>query len=128
MSRASVVCCENTPQKNTRIVDIDLDMSAIEPRVIEIIEQQLEANTERELHNAAHHDVHGPVTYLQQVHDGGFFVSVGEPGNLTERFFGPGTLVAFMDDEGPGHGSRVGPDGIVRTLRVIKGHLDVSKA
>ena len=125
MSKVSVICCDNSPEKFTRMAELDLDMAAIQPRVIETIEQDLEPHTERGLHNAAHHETAGAVTYLQQVHEGGFFVYVGKPGSLEEHFFGPGSLVAFMDDEGPGHGSKVGTDGIKRTLRVLKGHLDV---
>ncbi|MGK0184311.1 MAG: hypothetical protein ACI9R3_000077 [Verrucomicrobiales bacterium] len=124
MSKVSVICCEASAEKYTRMAEIDLDMEAIESRVIETIEQNLAAHTERGLHNAAHHETEGAVTYLQQVHEGGFFVYVGAPDALQEHFFGPGTLVAFMDDVGPGHGSKVGPEGIVRTLRVVRGHLE----
>lgn len=100
-------------------------MAEIEPRVIETVEQNLAPHTERGLHNAAHHETEGVVTYLQEVREGGFFVYVGAPETLAEHYFGPGTLVGFMDDEGPGHGSKVGPDGIVRTLRVVKGYLEI---
>ena len=79
MSKVSVVCCDSSPEKFTPMAEIDLDMAAIEPRVIETIEQNLEPHTERELHNAAHHETEGAVTYLQQVHEGGFYVYVGEP-------------------------------------------------
>ncbi|MCB1097114.1 MAG: hypothetical protein KDN22_16190 [Verrucomicrobiae bacterium] len=125
MSKASVICCDQSPEKYTRIVEIDLDLAAIESRVIETVEQDLAPGTERGLHNAAHHETEGAVTYLQQVHEGGFFVYIGKPDALKEYFFGPGTLVAFADDEGPGHGSKVGPDGIKRTMRVLKGLLEV---
>jgi len=49
----------------------------------------------------------------------------GDPENQQETFFGAGSYVGFIDDEGPGHGSKVGPEGVIRTLRVLKGHLDV---
>lgn len=119
----SVVCCDDTPERHTQIISIDVDSSVIDELVVETIEQELEAGRERGLHNAAHHDVHGPVTYFQTVHSGGFFVSVGHPDNLTEAYFGPGSLVAFSDDKGPGHGSKVGPEGVQRTLRILKGLL-----
>ena len=97
----------------------------MEERLLDTIEQKVPANEEREMHNAAHHAEHGPVTYLQQVNEGGFSVLVGESDSLQETFFGPGSLIAFMDDLGPGHASKVGPEGVSRTLRVLKGHLDV---
>ncbi len=123
--KVSVVCCEKTAEKYSRIVETELDSEVIEERVIEVSEQQLPAGESRELHNAAHHAQHGPVTYLQQVNSGGFSVFVGAPDNLQETFFGAGSLVAFMDDQGPGHGSKVGPDGVQRTFRILKGHLSV---
>ena len=93
--------------------------------VMETTEQHLAAGEEKGLHNAAHHAEQGPVTYLQEVHEGGFSVFVGAPDSLQESFIGDGCLVAFMDDQGPGHGSKVGPDGVRRTLRVLKGHLQL---
>ena len=120
-----VVCCDTTSNKHSRIVEIELPQSQIDELLLETIEQDVAANEEREMHNAAHHAEHGPVTYLQQVHAGGFSVFVGAEGALAETFFGPGSLIAFMDDEGPGHASKVGPDGVKRTLRVLKGHLAV---
>jgi len=121
----SVVCCDDTPERYTRVVETEVDLAALNECVLETIEQELAAGTARELHNAAHHPEHGPVTYFQQVNQGGFTVIVGPPDELRETWFGAGTYVAFMDDEGPGHGSRVGPDGVHRTLRVLKGHLDL---
>ncbi|TWU02360.1 hypothetical protein Pla52n_34100 [Stieleria varia] len=118
-----VVCCGDSPEKYTQIVDLTVDRAEIDQRVIDTVEQNLDAGLTRDLHNAAHHDQHGPVTYLQEVHEGGFFVTVGQPGQLQETFFGPGDWVAFTDDEGPGHGSRVGPDGVRRTMRILKGLL-----
>ena len=63
------------------------------------------------------------MTYLQQVNKGGFAVLVGNPKKLTQRFFEAGTFVGFIDSEGPGHESKVGPKGVERTFRLIKGHL-----
>ena len=122
-----IVCCDETENKFSRIVPSTLDDHYIESHLTETLEQNVEANAERELHNAAHHPVHGPVTYLQWVKDGGFSVLVGPPDKLQETFFGPGSLIAFMDDEGPGHASKVGPDGVRRTLRVLRGHLPIPK-
>ncbi|MFO1460797.1 MAG: hypothetical protein U1G08_15500 [Verrucomicrobiota bacterium] len=119
----SVVCCESAEPHYSRIVDLTLDAAEFESRVLRTVEQNLAAGEARELHNAAHDSEHGPVTYVQQVHTGGFSVFVGPPNQLREKFFGPGTYVGFMDDRGPGHASKVGPDGIRRTLRVLKGHL-----
>ncbi len=107
------------------MVEIALDPNELNRRVLRTVEQHMAAGEARELHNAAHDPEHGPVTYLQQVHEGGFSVFVGPPDQLRETFFGPGAYVGFMDDQGPGHGSRVGPHGVRRTLRVLKGHLAV---
>lgn len=118
-----LVCCQNTADQYTQIIAIEVDPSEIEKRLIETVPQNLEAGRTRGLHNAAHHDEFGPVTYLQHVHSGGFAVTVGAPDDLTETFFGPDSWVAFTDDQGPGHGSVVGPDGVHRTMRILKGHL-----
>lgn len=123
MSKIRVICCSDTPEKFSRITDFDLDLDSME--VLETIEQELGPHFPRDMHNAAHHETHGPVTYLQQVNEGGFAVYVGPPDQLTEHFIGPGMMAAFMDDQGPGHGSKVGPDGVIRTLRVLKGHLQL---
>ena len=119
----AVVCCDPAAPHHSRILDTAISRAEFETRVIRTVEQTLVAGEARELHNAAHDPEHGPVTYVQQVHEGGFSLFAGSPDQLQERFFGPGTLVAFMDDRGPGHASKVGPDGIRRTLRVLKGHL-----
>ncbi len=124
--KISVVCCDDSDQKLSQIVEIEVDGSLISERLLNTAEQMLNAGEARGLHNAAHHAEHGPVTYLQQVHEGGFFVLFGEPANLSEQYFGPGSFVAFIDDQGPGHGSRVGPDGVLRTFRMLKGHLQVN--
>lgn len=123
MTKVKVICCDESPEKYSRIVDFDLDLAAAE--VLETVEQQLGPHVPRDLHNASHHETHGPVTYVQQVNEGGFAVYVGPPDQLTEHFIGPGELAAFMDDEGPGHGSKVGPDGVKRTMRILKGHLKI---
>lgn len=123
--KISVVCCDDSVEKRSRIVEVEVDSATIEARTLDTIAQQLDANEAKGLHNAAHHAEHGPVTYLQEVQTGGFAVLVGDPTNLQSVFFGPGQYVGFMDDQGPGHGSQVGPDGVTRTLRIVKGHLDV---
>lgn len=119
----SIVCCDASPAQLSRIVPSTIDDDYIDANLLETIEQNVAANEEREMHNAAHHAEHGPVTYLQQVNEGGFAVLVGPASDLQETFFGPGSLIAFIDDEGPGHASKVGPDGVSRTLRVLKGHV-----
>ena len=124
--KISVVCCDTSPEKLSQIVESELDSTLRDELILDTIEQVLAAGETKDLHNAAHHEEHGPVTYLQQVHEGGFTVLVGEPGNLKSTFFGAGTHVAFMDDEGPGHGSKVGSEGVKRTLRILKGHLDIN--
>ncbi len=121
--KIDLVCCDETPDRYTQIVPIEVDESLIDALVIETVEQDLEAGRTRGLHNAAHQEPYGPVTYFQTVHSGGFSVSVGHPDQLTETFFGPGSLVAFSDDQGPGHGSLVGPDGVQRTMRILRGRL-----
>lgn len=63
------------------------------------------------------------VTFLQEIHDGGFYVYVGDPSCLQEHYFGPGSWVAFNDDQGAGHASKVGPSGCTRTMRVLSGHF-----
>lgn len=125
MIKISVVCCEPTGARHSQIVETSLDPEELNQRILKVVEQVLTAGEERELHNAAHDPEHGPVTYLQQVHEGGFSVFVGPPNQLRETFFGPGSYVGFMDDQGPGHGSKVGPDGVRRTLRVLQGQLAV---
>ena len=121
--KISLVCCDSTPAKLSQIMETELDSTLLDELVIETVEQDLPAGQARDLHNAAHHPDHGPVTYFQQVNRGGFSVFVGAPDNLQETFFGVDALVAFTDDQGPGHGSKVGPDGVQRTMRVLKGHL-----
>ena len=124
--KVSVVCCDTSAAKYSQIVEIEIESSVIDERLQETIEQEAAANEARGLHNAAHHAEYGPVTYLQQVNEGGFSIFVGEPDKQQETFFGAGSLVAFIDDEGPGHASKVGPDGVKRTLRILKGHLGLS--
>lgn len=121
----SIVCCDDSAERISRIVPSTIDQDYIDSHLLETTEQTVAANEQREMHNAAHHAEHGPVTYLQQVNEGGFAVMVGPADDLRETFFGPGSLIAFMDDEGPGHASKVGPEGVVRTLRVLIGHLVV---
>ena len=123
--RINVVCCDASPQKFSQIVQAELAPGLLEELLLDTVEQELAAGEARGLRNAAHHAEHGPVTYLQQVHEGGFSILFGDPDNQQETFFGAGSYVAFIDDEGPGHGSRVGPEGVKRTLRVLKGHVSV---
>ena len=121
----SLVCCDDSPNKLSRVVQVEIDAALLEDRLISTAEQELAADEAKGLHLAAHHPDHGIVTYLQQVNEGGFFVYVGDPKNLQEHWFGPGTLVAFNDDQGPGHASKVGPQGCKRTFRMLRDHLQV---
>lgn len=121
MPSIRVICCDDSAERFSQIVEYDLDLDDVE--VLETVDQQLGPHFPRGLHNAAHHDVHGPVTYLQQVHAGNFSVFVGPPDQLTEHVIAAGDMAAFMDDQGPGHGSKAGADGVKRTMRVLKGHL-----
>lgn len=123
--KISVVCCEESASKFSRIVETSIDAASLDGLVLDTVEQEVAAGESRGLHNAAHHAEHGPVTYLQNVHEGGFSILFGDPENQQETFFGPGSYVGFIDDEGPGHGSKVGPEGVKRTLRVLKGHVSV---
>jgi hypothetical protein len=123
--KINVICCDGSAEKLSQIVETELDSALLTDLVLDTIPQEAAAGEARDLHNAAHHAEHGPVTYLQEVHEGGFSILVGDPENLKETFFGAGSFVAFIDDEGPGHGSKVGPEGVKRTLRVLKGHLEV---
>ncbi|MGI9470498.1 MAG: hypothetical protein ACR2NZ_03120 [Rubripirellula sp.] len=101
-----------------------IDASDLESRTLSSTVQQVTANEAKGLHLAAEHPEHGQVTYLQEVTDGGFFVYVGAPDALEEHWFGPGSWVAFNDDHGSGHASKVGPDGCTRTFRMLRGHMD----
>jgi hypothetical protein len=124
--KINVVCCDDTPVMFSQIIETEIDSALLDNLILDTIEQELAAGEARGLHNAAHHAEHGPVTYLQQVNQGGFLILFGDPENQQEKFFDAGSYVAFIDDKGPGHGSKVGPDGVKRTLRVLKGHLSVS--
>ena len=121
--KVHIVRCDASPEQLSEIVETTQDWDAIEPRTLSSTQQDLPAGEAREMHNAAPHAEHGLVTYLQQVHSGGFSVLVGPPDQLRETYFGPESLIAFQDDQGPGHASKVGPDGVKRTLRVLRGHL-----
>ena len=121
----NLVCCDATAEKRSQIVPTLLDQTTLDQRTLQIAEQELPPHEAKGLHNAAVHPEHGPVTYLQHIHEGGFSVFVGDPNHLEETFFGPGSWVAFIDAEGPGHSSKVGPDGVKRTFRMLKGHLQI---
>ena len=112
-------------RKLSKFTDVTVTMKKIESSCIVSAEQKVAANEAKDLHNGALHEEHGKVTYLQQVHRGGFYVLVGDPKKLSKKFFAAGSWVAFIDFEGPGHGSKVGPKGVERTFRMLKGHLKV---
>ena len=118
----TVVRFEDTKRKLSIFVDVAVDIQLLQERQLgtETVEE-LPKDTSHGLRNAAHHPEHGVVTYMQEVQKGGVFVYVNDPKKLQERFFGPGSWVAFQDAKGPGHAQRVGPDGAtVRTI-LIKG-------
>jgi hypothetical protein len=119
----SLVRCAATDDKRAEMIRTTLDPAQIEQQLIHESEQVIEADQAKGLHLAAVDKEHGPVTYLQQVTDGGFFVYVGDPASLEEHWFGEGSWVAFNDHEGTGHASKVGPDGCTRTFRMLRGHL-----
>ncbi|QDT11400.1 hypothetical protein [Planctomycetes bacterium K23_9] len=119
----SLVCCQDTPAQHSQIVTIEANTSVLSDQLISEAQQNLDANESKGLHLAAEHETHGPVSYVQQVNEGGFFVYVGDPAALTEHWFGPGSYVAFVDSQGTGHASKVGPEGCKRTFRMLKGHL-----
>lgn len=125
--RVSIVCCDDSPEKFSHVVETAIQHGDWEDMVISTELQEIPPGTTREFHNAAHHPEHGPVTYFQEVHEGGFSVGTGDPAKPQETFFGPGSWVAFTDDQGPGHSSQVGPSGVKRTLRVLKGLLQPSE-
>lgn len=121
--RLNVVCCEASDEKYSTVVELEIDSSVVDQTLLESAEQELPAGESRGLHNAAPHPAHGVVTYLQQVNSGSFSVFYGNPDDLRELVLSAGDWVAFMDDQGPGHASQVGPNGVQRTFRILKGHL-----
>ncbi|MAI73264.1 MAG: hypothetical protein CMM01_20475 [Rhodopirellula sp.] len=121
--KVSLVRCGDMPLKFSEMASTTLTPAAMAEKTISTVEQKLDANESKGLHLAAAHPEHGQVTYLQQVTEGGFFVYVGEPDALEEHWFGAGACVAFNDDAGSGHASKVGPDGCTRIFRLLRGHL-----
>ncbi len=121
--KVSLVRCAEMPTKPSEMASTTLTPAALAEKTITTAQQNLDANEAKGLHLAAAHPEHGQVTYLQEVTEGGFFVYVGEPDTLEEHWFGAGDWVAFNDDAGSGHASKVGPDGCTRTFRMLRGHL-----
>lgn len=68
--KVRVVCCDDTPERRSRMVEAEVDSEPLDERVLETIEQELAAGEAKDLHNAAHHPEEGPVTYFQQIHEG----------------------------------------------------------
>lgn len=120
----SLVRCASTDDKRSEIVETSISRADLEERLISQAEQIVAANEAKGLHLAAASDEHGLVTYVQEVIQGGFFVYVGDPNELQEHWIGAGSWVAFIDHEGTGHASKVGPDGVKRNFRMLKGHLE----
>ncbi len=121
--KVSLVRCAEMPTKPSEMASTTLAPAALAEKLITTTQQSLDANEAKGLHLAAAHPEHGQVTYLQEVTEGGFFVYVGKPDALEEHWFGAGDWVAFNDDAGSGHASKVGPDGCTRTFRMLRGHL-----
>ena len=120
LTPVTVVRFEDTKRKLSVFVDVTVDLGLLEERQLgtETIEE-LPKDASHGMRNAVHHPEHGVVTYMQQVVKGGVHVYVNDPKKLRERYFGPGSWVAFQDAKGPGHAQRVGPDGAtVRTLLI----------
>ena len=124
MIPVSLVRCDETDACRSQMTQTSILREALDARTLSTAVQQVAANEAKGMHLAAPHPDHGEVTYLQEVTQGGFFVYVGAPESLQEHWFGPGSWVAFNDDRGSGHASKVGPEGCTRTFRMLKGHLD----
>lgn len=125
MIALSLVRCASTSDKKSEIVQASISRADLEARLIRQEEQVVAANEAKGLHLAAADEEHGLVTYLQEVTEGGFFVYVGDPDELQEHWVGQGAWVGFIDHEGSGHASKVGPDGVKRNFRMLQGHLEV---
>jgi hypothetical protein len=123
MLEMSLVRTQSAPEGRSEMVSIQVDRALIEERLISRTEEVLEAGRSRDLHLAADHPTHGPVTYLQHITAGTFFVYVGSPEQLDEHVFGPGDWVAFNDNHGLGHASKVGPEGCTRMFHLLRGQL-----
>ena len=125
MIALSLVRCDSTRDKRSEIVQASISQADLESRLIRQAEQVVAANEAKGLHLAAADEEHGLVTYVQEVTEGGFFVYVGDPDELQEHWVGAGSWIGFIDHEGTGHASKVGPDGVKRNFRMLKGHLEV---
>ncbi|MFT5327909.1 MAG: hypothetical protein ACI8P0_005815 [Planctomycetaceae bacterium] len=66
--KINVICCDGSAEKLSQIVETELDSALLTDLVLDTIPQEASAGEARDLHNAAHHVEHGPVTYLQEVH------------------------------------------------------------
>lgn len=123
MLEMSLVRTRSGPDERSEVVSIRVDRGLIQERLISQTEEVLEAGRSRGLHLAADHPLHGPVTYLQHITAGTFYVYVGNPDELEEHVFRPGDWVAFNDNHGLGHASKVGPEGCTRTFHLLRGQL-----
>ena len=105
------------------VVRMEVEQSEIESRMISRTEETLPAGRARGLHLAENHPEHGPVTYLQEILSGEFFVYVGQPDNLQEHVFREGDWAGFIDNQGLGHASRVGDNGCSRRFHFLRGQI-----
>ena len=119
----SLVRCDGSQDGPSEMVQIAVDRSVIDERLISRTEEVLEPGRARGLHLAADQDAYGAVTYLQHITAGSFFVYVGNPDQLEEHVFGPGDWVGFNDNRGLGHASKVGPEGCTRMFHLLRGQL-----
>lgn len=105
------------------VVRMVVALEEIEQRLISRTEEKLPAGRARGLHLAENHPEHGPVTYLQEILDGEFYVYVGTEQQLDEHCFRAGDWVGFIDNHGLGHASRVGNAGCRRRFHFLRGQI-----
>ena len=77
-------------KQHSMFTDVSVQMSTIQSMHLFSIEEDLPANRAKDMHSGGKlgdRPELGLVTGLQQVKKGGFAVRVGDPDNLTERFF-----------------------------------------
>ena len=119
----SLIRCDGSDEGLAEVIRISVDREVIQDRLLACTEEVLDAGRARGLHLAADDAQHGPVTYLQHITEGAFYVYVGRPESLEEHVFRPGDWVGFNDNRGLGHASKVGPDGCTRIFHLLRGQL-----
>lgn len=119
----SLVRSDASEAGTAEIITIEVEVSEIKNRLVSKTAETLPAGRARGLHLAEDHAEYGPVTYLQEITEGSFFVYVGPADELQEHVFRPGDWVGFIDNQGLGHASKVGPEGCSRNFHLLKGQL-----